>query len=278
MTLSSPLGRMLLFVGGALALLAGLCLRIIPEDRQGVVLHMGEPAKVYNRFRLGAPSGAGLIAHWPLIEQVVLLERSLVGFSTQPQGLRSSDQQLLEISADATVRIIDPVKLVRTAGDSAKAIDQLRAILAGQMQGELGKIDAVHLAMPGSGGAALALRQSLDARARALGVQVIDVRLSGIGLPAGAMQEAFARMIEIRENKALQETARGQQEAQQIIAEGQAESARIVQAAAGKDPEFYTFWRAMRSYEGTLAPGDKKGKTTIIIGPDSEYLKQFKGQ
>lgn len=278
MTLTSPIARAGLFIAGSLALAAGLCLRIVPEDRQGVLLHMGEPTVVYNQFRTTGPSGAGLIAHWPLVEQVVLVERSLLGFSTLPQGLRSADQQLMDVSAQATVRIIDPAKLVRSAQDSTRAIDQLRAFLAAQMQAELGKRELIRLAMPGSGGAAQALRQSLDVRARSLGVQVIDVRLAGVGLPAGAMQETFSRMISLREDKAQQETARGQQEAQLIIAEGQAESARIVKEAAAQDPEFYTFWRAMRSYEDTFGADAKKGKTTIILGPDSDYMKQFKGK
>lgn len=277
MTLTGP-WRRLLFVLGTLALLAGLCVTTVPEDRQGVLLRMGKPLAVYNRFATGGPSGAGLVVHWPVIEQVEMLERSLVSFATEPQNLRSGDQQQLQVSADAIVRIIDPVRLTGSAGTSAKAIEQLRAVLASQLQGEVGRLDAVRLAMPGAGGAAQALRTALDAKARPLGVQVIDVRIGGVALSAGQMQETFARMIEIRDQKAQQELNRGREDAQRIYAEGGADAARIVQAAAGKDPEFYDFFRAMRSYEETLKPAEGNGKTTIVVGPDSEYLKQFKGR
>jgi membrane protease subunit HflC len=44
----------------------------------------------------------------------------------------------------------------------------------------------------------------------------------------------------------------------------------------GKDPQFYDFYRAMQSYDATFA--QKGSSTSIVLSPDNEYLKQFKGK
>ena len=50
----------------------------------------------------------------------------------------------------------------------------------------------------------------------------------------------------------------------------------VLAKAYGKDPKFYDFYRAMQSYDTTF--GSKDSESSIIMSPDNEYLKQFKGQ
>ena len=61
-----------------------------------------------------------------------------------------------------------------------------------------------------------------------------------------------------------------------IQAEAEANAANTYAAAYGKDPEFYDFYRAMESYRRTFEQGS--GDSTMILSPDSEYLRQFRGQ
>ena len=44
----------------------------------------------------------------------------------------------------------------------------------------------------------------------------------------------------------------------------------------GKDPEFYDFYRAMESYRRTFENGE--AESSIILSPDNEYLRQFRGR
>ena len=46
--------------------------------------------------------------------------------------------------------------------------------------------------------------------------------------------------------------------------------------AYNQDPGFYDFWRAMESYRKTFQDGS--GESSIILSPDNEYLRQFRGQ
>jgi len=45
-----------------------------------------------------------------------------------------------------------------------------------------------------------------------------------------------------------------------------------------KDPEFFAFFEAMRSYEQMYGDPDRKNTTTIVLPPDSGYLKHFGGK
>jgi membrane protease subunit HflC len=48
----------------------------------------------------------------------------------------------------------------------------------------------------------------------------------------------------------------------------------------GKDPDFYEFYRAMQSYRRTFGVDGQEasGESTVILSPDNEYLRQFKGR
>ena len=43
-------------------------------------------------------------------------------------------------------------------------------------------------------------------------------------------------------------------------------------------PQFYDFYRAMKSYDATFADPENKSGSTIILSPDNDYLRQFRGR
>ncbi|MFN9377242.1 MAG: SPFH domain-containing protein, partial [Novosphingobium sp.] len=122
------------------------------------------------------------------------------------------------------------------------------------------------------------IKENLDRQAREYGAQVIDVRIQRADLPAGALESALARMQAAREQEATTIQAQGQKQAQLITSEAEARATQIYANAFGKDPAFYDFYRAMKSYDATFANQANKGSSTIILSPDNEYLRQFKGR
>jgi membrane protease subunit HflC len=78
-----------------------------------------------------------------------------------------------------------------------------------------------------------------------------------------------------RKQEAVTIQAQGQKQAQIIRAQAEADAAKTYADAFGKDPAFYDFYRAMQSYDYTFANG--QGGTTILLSPDNDYLRQFKG-
>ncbi len=66
-------------------------------------------------------------------------------------------------------------------------------------------------------------------------------------------------------------TAEATRESEILRGEGDAEKTRILGEAFSQDPDFFAFWRTMQAYQDSLADG----KTTVVLSPDSDFLKYF---
>lgn len=283
MALSARWRAALLTLGG-IGLLTMASVAVVGADEQAVVLRLGTPDRVVNRFAPGngsgnsSGSGAGLIAHIPFAERVVRLDRQLVTLNAPDLTVRTRDQHQLHLDLIGTYRVIDPVRAVRTAGNQERLSADLAALLPGLVQAEFGALDAAALPLPGASGAWQRVTAALDRRARPLGVQVVDVRVRRAALPEGEAQAALNRMKDEREAQALAISDGGLQQALQIRSEAEVEAARIIGASAGRDGEFYDFYRAMNSYETMFGDPNRKNRATLILSPDSAYLRQMNGR
>ena len=255
-------------------------LMVVPETMQAVIVRTGEPVRVINRFRPNADfgqTGAGLVARIPFLEQVVWIDKRVLDVDMERQQVLSVDQRRLEVDAYARFRIIDPVRMVETAGTTERVSEQLQPILNSVLRQELGKRSFASLLTADRGEAMKNIRNGLDREAREYGAQVIDVRIKRADLPDGTpLESAFARMQSARNQEATTIRAQGEKNAQITRAEAQALASKTYADSFGKDPEFYDFYRAMQSYDATF--GTKDGTTSIILSPDNEYLKQFRGK
>ena len=250
---------------------------VVPETEQAVVLRFGEPVRKINAFdpsRDFGNTGAGLSPRIPFAEQLVRIDKRLMSVDMEQQQVLSTDQLRLNVDAYARFRIIDPVKMVRTAGTVERLQDQLKPILTSVLRQELGKRTFQSLLTAERGAAMEKIRAGLDEQAREYGAQVVDVRIKRADLPEGALESAFSRMQAAREQEATTIRAQGQKQAQIIRAEAEAVAARTYADSFGEDPGFYNFYRAMQSYE--YAFNRDESSTTILLSPDNTYMQQFK--
>ncbi len=253
---------------------------VVPETQQAVVVRTGEPNRVINMFRADQPfgrTGAGIVARIPFVEQVQYVDKRVLDLDMDRQQVLSNDQQRLQVDAYARYRIIDPVLMVETAGTEENVGSQLSPILTSVLRQELGRRPFAALLTAERGTAMRNIREALDLQARQYGAQVIDVRIKRADLPDGTpLEAAYQRMEADRQEEAETIRAQGRKNAQIIRAEADANAARTYAAAFGKDPEFYNFIRAMESYRRTFETGDSE--SSVILGPDNEYLRQFRGR
>lgn len=256
------------------------CLKVVDEKTQAVVVRLGQPERVVNRFRPNVDfgqTGAGLVWRIPFMEQVVEVDKRILDLDMERQQVLSADQRRLEVDAFARFRIIDPVRMVQTAGTTDRVAEQLQPILNSALRQELGKRSFGSLLTADRGKAMEQIREGLDREAREYGAQVIDVRIKRADLPEGTpLESAFTRMATARQQEAATIRAQGQKTAQIIRATAEATAAKTYADAFNKDPAFYDFYRAMQSYDATFA--QKGSSTAIVLSPDNEYLKQFKGK
>lgn len=264
-----------------LAVLAMASLVEVPETEQAVVVSLGNPVRVLNRYHPGedfGETGAGLALRIPFVERLVRVDKRVLSVEMDRQQVLSSDQKRLEVDAYARFRIIDPVRMVRTAGTTDKVEEQLQPILNSALRQGLATHTFQSLLTAERSAVLAQVRDALDKEARAYGAQVIDVRIQRSDLPDGApLDSAFSSMRAAREQEATAIRAQGQKNAQITQAEAEAQAAKIYADSFGKDPAFYDFFRAMQSYRATFVNPASKGSSTIVLTPDNDYLRQFRG-
>ena len=263
----------------ALVVIAFMTVIVVPETQQAVIIRNGDPVAVVNKFKpnqLYGQTGAGIWWRIPIIDRVEYIDKRVLPLDMQPQQVLSTDQLRLNVDAYARYRIIDPVKMVQTAGTVENVETQLGPILSSVVRQELGRRSFASLLTAERGTTMQNIRKLLDTQAREYGAQVIDVRIKQADLPDGTpLQSAFDRMKTARQQEAATIRAQGRRNAQIIRAEADAQAAKIYADAYGKDPKFYDFYRAMQSYDVTFGSGT--GSSQVIISPDNDYLRQFRG-
>ena len=257
---------------------------VVPETRQAIITRFGKPIYILNRYEPGAPlgaDGAGLNWRVPFFDNVVWIDKRVLDVDMERRQVTSTDQQRLEVDAFARYRIVDPLRMyVR-----ARSVDGLQSALVpnlgSELRNELGKIPFSSLLSPEREGVMENVRRGLDRVARQYGAQIIDVRIKKADLPTGTpLDSAYARMRSAREQEARSIQAEGAKQAQIIRAQAEADASKVYADSFGKDPQFYDFYRAMQSYQASFI-GDatrKAAPTTMILSPQSDYLKQFSGR
>jgi membrane protease subunit HflC len=125
------------------------------------------------------------------------------------------------------------------------------------------------------------------------GIELIDVRVKHINYVQSVREKVFSRMIAERERIAEQYRSEGQGErskilgdmekdlqqitseayktAEEIKGRADGQSTQIYARAYSKDPEFYSFLKALETYPETI---DKD--SWLILTTDSDYLKYLK--
>lgn len=124
-----------------------------------------------------------------------------------------------------------------------------------------------------------------------LGIEVIDVRIKQINLPAEVSGAIYQRMRAEREAVARHLRSKGQEAAEKLRAsadytvtrtlaeaerqaritrgEGDAESARLFARTFRQAPDFYAFIRSLRAYEASFS----KNKDVLILSEESDFFR-----
>lgn len=270
----------------ALALLIVLAntFAIVPETQQAVVLRLERPVATINAWRPNqafGDTGAGLVARIPFFDRLVWVDKRVMDIDLDNQQVLSTDQRRLQVDAYARFRIVDPVKMLVTARSVTGVTDALNILFTSALRAELGRRPFAILLSPERGEVMDNIRTRLQVAAAPYGVQIVDVRIKHADLPAGSpLQSAYQSMASARHLEAATITADGLRDAQIIRARADAQAAQIYAEAYGKDPSFYDFYRAMKSYRYTFsADADNgRGTTTLLLSPNNDYLRQFEGK
>jgi membrane protease subunit HflC len=276
----------------ALLVLFGLSntLYVISETERGVLLRFGEV--------VNPDISIGVHAKLPWVHSVRKFDRRLLTLDAPPERFLTVEKKPLDVDFYAKWRIKDTSRFyTSTGGDEltaqARLLDRVKTGLRNQF-GER----TVHEVVSGERESLMVeLTQSLNKIAQSeFGIEVVDVRVKRIDLPAEVSQSVFDRMKSEREREAREHRSTGKElaekirasadrektileataysTAEQIRGEGDAKAAAIYANAYKQDPEFYAFTRSLNAYRQSFGSrGD-----VLMLDAKSDFFKYLNNQ
>ena len=278
--------------GGVLAVLAVIVaivaygsLFTVYQTRLALVVRLGQPVRVVTE--------PGLNFKFPLIDNVIYVDKRILDLENPAQEVIASDQKRLVVDAFARYRINDALKFYQAVGTIEGANSRLSTLLNAALRRVLGELTLTHVVRDERAALMARVREQLDREAANFGITVVDVRIRRADLPEQNSQAVYQRMQTERQREAAEFRANGSQRKQEIQAradrdvtvlladaqargdtirgEGEAERNRIFAEAFGKDADFFAFYRSMQAYETGLGHKD----TRMVLRPDSDFFRYF---
>ncbi len=235
----------------------------------------------------------GLHFKLPFVDSVIYFDKRVLDLDLPVQTVLSADRQNLEVDAFARYRIVDPLRFFQAANNVTLANQRLASFANSSLRNNLARASRDAIVRTDRAKLMNRIQDDVNKQAASLGIEVIDLRLTRVDLPAANSQAVYQRMRTEREREAADLRANGQQQAQIIRAraereaiviraeanrkseelrgQGDAEKNRILAEAFGRDPGFFSFFRSMQAYENGLKPGE----TRMVLSPTSDFFRYF---
>jgi membrane protease subunit HflC len=265
---------------------------VVNQQQQALVLRFREATREIR--------DPGLYFKVPMIETVAYIDKRVLpieqaGRNTGPDIAILSDRKQIIVDAFARYHIIDPLKFYQRLNNERNANTQLYDLINSSMRQVLGTFDMKDMLSEKRNTIMRMIKDDANRKATeaGFGIEFVDVRIRRADLPEQTSQSIFARMRSERLREAKEFRAKGEEDAlktrstadkekvmllsdaqrksETLRGEGDEQALKIVAAATGKDPSFYSFYRSLQAYRATLA----NKETTFILSPDSAFFQYF---
>ena len=272
----------------ALFILASSSLYIVDQRQKAIVFQLGEVVDV--------KEDPGLYLKIPMVQNVRFFDsRILTMDAEEPDRYITSEKKNVLVDLFVKWRIIDVKQYyISVRGDEEMAKVRLAQTVNASLRDEFGT-RTVHEVISGQRDQIMdVMRRKADADARKIGVEVVDVRLKRVDLPAEVSESVYRRMEaertrvanELRSTGAAESEkiradadrqrevilAKAYRNAQEIKGQGDAKAAEIYAEAFQRNPEFYSFYRSLEAYKKSFR---NKGDM-MVLEPTSEFFKYLK--
>jgi membrane protease subunit HflC len=281
------MNRLLTLIIGVVVIAAGILattvLFTVYQTQQVIVLEFGNPKEVINE------PGLKFKLPWQSLEYY---EKRVLNLDPPVERIILADQKPLLVDAFARYRIVDALRFFQTVRAERELRVRLGSIVNANLRNVLGNHNLASVLSQERDDIRAQIRKTVNAQAQRFGIEIVDVRLRRADLPDETSQAVYERMKTERQREAAEFRAQGFEMAQRIKAgadreatviraeaereaeilrgEGEGERTRILNAAYGTDPDFFSFYRSMQAYERALTEG-----TYMVLSPDSEFFRFF---
>ena len=251
-------------------------------------------------FRLGeivrTDIQPGLHFKTPFINNVRKFDGRILTLDVEPERFLTVEKKNVIVDSFVMWRI-DDVRRFYTAvlGDERNARQRLEQIVKDGMRGLFSK-RTVNEVVSGERSTIMEdLVGAASAQAEKIGIQIVDIRVKRVDLPAEVSNSVFRRMQAERARVAKEFRSEGAEEAEKIRADadrqrqvliaeayseaeqirgqGDATAAEIYASAYGADEDFYAFFRSMQAYRQSFDDGNDM----MLLQPEGEFFEYFSG-
>jgi len=280
--------KILLGLVGILVLLGLTTVFIVDETEQVVILAFGKPVRTITE------PGINMKVPFPLQEKIKFDDR-LLEYDSPPEEILSKDKKTLIVDNYVRWRIVDPLQFLKTVQAIPTALSRMDDIVYSELRRELGTHDMVEIITENREKLMEIVTFNSNKATLDYGIEVLDVRIRRVDLPAENEESIYARMEAERNRQANKFRSEGEEEAQKIRAstdrdktiiladaykeaerirgEGDAKAVEIYANAYSADPKFYEFVRTLDTYKKIV-----DDKTTLVLPADSRLFKLLLGK
>ncbi|MCE9687024.1 protease modulator HflC [Shewanella sp. AS16] len=283
-----------------IAIILGISLSsimVVSEGERAIVARFGKVLKDevdgQGITRVYAP---GLHFKIPVIDKIKLLDARIQTLDGAADRFVTSEKKDLMVDSYVKWRIRDFEKyyLSTNGGVKSNAESLLQRKINNDLRTEFGRRTIKEIVSGERDELQNNALENASESARDLGIEVVDVRVKQINLPANVSNSIYQRMRAERQAVAKEHRAQGKEQAEIIRAtidanvtvkiaeaerkaltvrgEGDALAAKIYADAYNKDAEFFAFVRSLEAYKASFA-----GNSDImVLEPDSEFFKYMK--
>ncbi len=237
----------------------------------------------------------GLHIKWPVANNVRYFDARVQTMDADPELYLTGEKKNLVVDSFVKWRIRDVhLYYTRLKGLKANARSRLSQRVNDSLRQEFGKRNVQDVISGDRNQIMDVVRKAMDEEAKAMGIEVIDVRLKRVDLDPEISEGVYNRMRAERERVANELRAQGEEEAEKIRADadrqreitlataqkeaeqirgnGDATATTIYADTFGQDREFYRLYRSLNAYKNTFR--DKND--LLVIDPSSEFFRYFK--
>lgn len=251
------------------------------------------------KFKLGeiveSDYPPGIYFQIPIINNVIKFDSRILTLDTPSDRFLTSEKKNVIVNSFVKWRISDPkVFYTSTQGDERRAISRMSTIINDELKGQIGSKSMREVISGERASIMQVVTDNAGVKIRALGIELIDVRVKKVELPENVSADVYRRMATERQTVAKAFRSRGEEEAKKIRAnadrqreevlaeayrkseqtrgEGDAIAAKTYADSYNQDKEFYSFYRSLNAYENSFGGN----QNLIVLSPDSHYFKYFK--
>lgn len=269
--------------------LAQTCLYTVGEREYAMLFALGELKTVVTEpglhFKLPAP-----------LQNVVYLDKRILTLDASGADLvQTSEKKNLMIDTFVKWRIGDARRYwVSFQGSERAASDRLAMLLRDVLNIAVNKRTVNQITSSEREKAMAEISELLQARVKALGIDIVDVRMKRVDFTPEISESVYSRMEAERKRVASEERSKGAAQAERIRAgadrqsevilaeaycdaqktkgEGDGEAARIYADAFGKDPEFARFYRSLEAYRRSFS----QKSDVMVVDPSADFFSYLK--